>query len=140
MTENAPKVCLNDIMSVLSDPAVVPSLEAEREALAGRLAQIDRMLAILRPQPPSAQNSVDTSNRSSPPIGAIGRAACYDPEFVRRVLASMRQGLEYRTIDIAKAVYATPRDVYAALSLLRVQEKVDSCGGRGPGTRWFLKP
>lgn len=94
------------------------------------------MLAILRPASPPV--SAVTNESSRPPVGAIGRAACYDQEFIRRVLTSMHAGSEYRTIDIAKAVYATPRDVYAALSLLRVQGKVDSSGGRGPGTRWFL--
>jgi transcriptional regulator of nitric oxide reductase len=125
MTENAPKVCLNDIMSVLSDPSVVPSLEAEREALAARLAQIDRMLSILRPSPPNPTST----NTFAPRV---------DNAVVVAVKGCLRPGYQYETRDITKATGYTQERVYAALATLRARGEVDSNGSVGRGARWFL--
>ena len=127
MSENASKVCLNDIMSVLSDPTVVPSLKAEREAVAARLAQIDRMLAILDPRAEIAPEYTKTRTEHADESGAV----------VSRVLQCFRAGYYYPIRDIIKASHYNHDAVYQALSTLRAMQKVE-CTGSGRGATWYL--
>lgn len=127
MSDTAQKVSLSDIMSVLSDPTVVPSLRAEREVVAARLAQIDRMLAILDPRAENAPARVvaqfDPANESD--------------AIAARVLQCFRAGYYYPIRDIIKASNYNHDTVYQALNTLRTMRKVE-CTGSGRGATWYL--